>query len=275
MLTSVLFLKMLRQILADYNYWSESESDSPLKISRSKLALTNEAIIARDAAMRRAVMKEAGTASYKAPMTQVQYKTLAEVFDPKIQLAIGEIKAANVPGMMVESLVAPAQQLEFLTQLYTAFKQLVNAKVAYVRDVATPPAPAPTIVVIQTENKVTATIENRPKGSTVQFAFVSGMGYELMKSDSSEPFDITIDRSALLRVDLVNADGYCLATKQLQVIYAAGNTIATPKSGSIGVAPLPLPAPAPFANDAYTGFFIIGDSTDGETIVASTLLVQT
>lgn len=271
MSTAVLSVKLLRQILVDYNYWPESESDSALKISRSKVALTNEAIIALDASMRRAAMKEGGATTYKAAM-QVEYKTLTEVFNPKIQASISEITAANVPGRMVESLVAPVQRLEFLVQLFAAFKQLANTKVAYVRDVAAPLAPKPTIKLSFANDKVTATIENQPKGSVLQFAFTNGAGiYELIKSDSSSPFDLKIAKSGLLRVDLVNANGYSLATNQLQVTYTG---TAIPIPGNMVNVPLPVPA-TPFANDAYTGFFIIGESTDGETIVAKTLLTQT
>ena len=66
MLTAALAAKLIRQILVDYNFWPTSESDSPLKVTRSKTVLTDVAILARDASMRRTAVGDV-TPSYKPP----------------------------------------------------------------------------------------------------------------------------------------------------------------------------------------------------------------
>ena len=51
MLTAALATKLIRQILVDYNFWPQSESDSPLKVTRSRIVLDDKAILFRDAAI--------------------------------------------------------------------------------------------------------------------------------------------------------------------------------------------------------------------------------
>ncbi len=144
MLTAVLATKLIRQILVDYNYWPESESDSPLKIARSKNVLTDAAILGRDANMRRAAVKEADpmATSYKAPDRRIECKTLDQTFKPLAIRALLEVQTAaqDVSTEMAElqTLERPIEESEFLVQLYSAFKQLVNPKVCYVTDGSDP-----------------------------------------------------------------------------------------------------------------------------------------
>lgn len=139
MLTAALASKLLRQILVDYNYWPESESDSPLSVRRSKTVLDDKALLARDASMRRAAVKESDPdASYKAPERRIECKTLDQTFKPLAASALLEVQTAatNVQSGMaeLETLEMPIEQSEFLVQLYSAFKQLANTKVCYVVD---------------------------------------------------------------------------------------------------------------------------------------------
>ena len=138
-LTAGLAAKLLRQILVDYNYWPESESDSSLSVRRSKTALDDKAILSRDATMRKTAMKELDPeVAYKAPERRIEYKTLDQTFKPLAATALLEVQATatNVQGGMaeLETLEIPIEQSEFLVQLYSVFKQLTNAKVCYVVD---------------------------------------------------------------------------------------------------------------------------------------------
>jgi hypothetical protein len=137
MLTAALATKLIRQILVDYNFWPTSESDSPLRVARSKTALTDAAILSRDASMRRTAVGDV-TPSYKAPERRIECKTLDQTFKPLVASALTEVQAMamNVQSGVVglEMLEMPIEQSEFLVQLYSAFKQLANHKVCYVVD---------------------------------------------------------------------------------------------------------------------------------------------
>ena len=144
MLTAALATKLIRQILVDYNKWPTSESDSPLRVARwrsapqaTKTALTDAAILSRDASMRRTAVGDV-TPPYKAPDRRIECKTLDQTFKPLVASALTEVQAMamNVQSGVVglEMLEMPIEQSEFLVQLYTAFKQLTNTKVCYVVD---------------------------------------------------------------------------------------------------------------------------------------------
>ncbi|MEG3840487.1 hypothetical protein [Microcoleus sp. herbarium14] len=137
MLTAALATKLIRQILVDYNYWPQSESDSPLKIARSKTVLTDAAIFSRDASMRRTAVGDV-TPPYKAPERRIECKTLDQTFKPLVASALTEVQAMAISvqsGMVeLETLEMPIEQSEFLVQLYSAFNQLANPKVCYVVD---------------------------------------------------------------------------------------------------------------------------------------------
>lgn len=141
MLTATLASKLLRQILVDYNYWPESESDSPLSIRRSKTIPDDKAILSRDASMRRAAIKDSdpSTTGYKAPDDRrIECKTLDETFKPLAATALLAVQTAatSVQGGMaeLETLEVPIEQSEYLVQIYSVFKQLTNPKVCYVVD---------------------------------------------------------------------------------------------------------------------------------------------
>ncbi len=137
MLTAALAAKLIRQILVDYNFWPQSESDSPLKVARSKTVLTDTAILARDAAMRRIAVGDV-TPPYKPPERRIECKTLDQTFKPLVAQSLTTVQATamNVQSGVVglEMLEMPIEQSEFLVQLYSAFKQLANHKVCYVVD---------------------------------------------------------------------------------------------------------------------------------------------
>ena len=135
MLTAALATKLIRQILVDYNFWPQSESDSPMKVARSRIVLDDKAILFRDAAMRKAA---AADPTYKPPSRRIEYKTLDQTFKPLVASALTEIQT-NAESVQngtaeLETLEMPLEQSEFLVQLYSAFKQLANPKVCYVVD---------------------------------------------------------------------------------------------------------------------------------------------
>lgn len=140
MLTAVLGSKLIRAILTDYNFWPESEGDSPLKIARSKTALDEKAFLSRDASMRRAALKALDPAmlTYKPPARTLTVKTLDEVFKPLAAAALLEVQTGTqaVQDMTagLETLEIPIEKSEFYVQLYSAFKLLANPKVTYVSD---------------------------------------------------------------------------------------------------------------------------------------------
>ncbi|PSB53943.1 hypothetical protein C7B67_01100 [filamentous cyanobacterium Phorm 6] len=137
MLTASLAAKLIRQILVDYNFWPTSESDSPLRITRSTTVLTDAAILSRDASMRRAAVGDI-TPPYKAPNRRIEYKTLDQTFKPLVASALLTVQtiAQSVQDGTngLEMLEIPIEQSEFLVQLYSAFKQLANHQVCYVID---------------------------------------------------------------------------------------------------------------------------------------------
>ncbi len=137
MLTAALATKLIRQILVDYNFWPQSESDSPLKVFRSKTVLSDAAILARDASMRRTAVGDV-TPAYKPPDRRIECKTLDQTFKPLVAQSLTTVQAVATSVQSgsagLEMLEMPIEQSEFLVQLYSAFKQLANHKVCYVVD---------------------------------------------------------------------------------------------------------------------------------------------
>ena len=139
MLTATLAVKLLRQILQDYNYWSQSESDSALKITRSK-GLDDKDILARDAAMRKTMLVTTQTTettpAYKAPERRIETLSLDQVFKPLVAASMTELQAVagTVKTAGLKVLESPIERVEFLVQVYSVFNQLFEAKVCYVKD---------------------------------------------------------------------------------------------------------------------------------------------
>ena len=137
MLTAALTVKLLRSILVDYNYWP-SDGDSPLNVSRHRRKLTEETILSRDAAARRASEKDSGVL-YKPPKRQIEIKTLDETFNPLVIDALAVVQSVTQEvedgEAELEHLQLPIEKSEFFIQLYGAFNQLENPKVYYVFDI--------------------------------------------------------------------------------------------------------------------------------------------
>jgi len=118
-------IAQLRQIIKDYNYWGQSESDAPLRVRRTK-SITDAQILSADASMRRKV----GGEGYVVPSGRViREETLLDVFDPLVQQARVEIQEMNGE---IEDLRTPVEALEYYVQLYSAFLPLPDKKVCYV-----------------------------------------------------------------------------------------------------------------------------------------------
>jgi len=144
-LTAGLATKLLRSTIADYNYWPQSESDSPLAIKRTKLPFDEAAILSRDASMRRAAIKAMNPAAtgYKPPAgRRIAYQTLDQLFQPIIKNALTELAMVS-QGLVTDEpttpeavfgILMPLEQVEYLTELYQTFSQLSNTKVVMVHD---------------------------------------------------------------------------------------------------------------------------------------------
>lgn len=143
MLTAVLAVKLIRQILVDYNSWPQSESDSPLKVFRSK-TFDDKVILSRDAAMRRAQEKVVNPTAtgYKPPERRIETQSLTEGLRPLIIQAGNECEArfqlVKNNTASVTTLESPIQVVECLVQLFNAFSELRDAKISYVIDATDP-----------------------------------------------------------------------------------------------------------------------------------------
>ena len=131
----------IRGVIKDYNFWGQSESDSPLKISTTKAVIDNEKILSLDRSLRTKNAGVAPTKEFLETRTVVQ-KNLDEVFKP---LALNAIEALNDQGELLdagtanlESLAMEAESVEYYVQLYAAFKQVTNPKIYYVDAPADP-----------------------------------------------------------------------------------------------------------------------------------------
>lgn len=121
----------LRNAIKDYNYWEESEGDSPLVVRRVA-KWGEEQLISADAGMR----KKTGGEGYKVPEKEkrsVVYKTVDEVFGKLVNGAVEEVNTvkAAVP-FSVDGMRRSAERLEYYTQLWSIFSGISGAKVAYV-----------------------------------------------------------------------------------------------------------------------------------------------
>lgn len=126
--------KALKAILSDYNYWGQSESDSPLKIRRTRSIVNDARILSYDEAQRKAL--HGLEPDYTVPSGRtIQTKTLQEVFTPLVQNTLAEVAtvAESIATEGIETLEMSAEALEYYVQLYSAFKEAPTSRVCYVR----------------------------------------------------------------------------------------------------------------------------------------------
>jgi len=159
-LTAGLAVKSVRLTISDFNFFPMSEGDSPLAIKRAKKPFDEPAILARDAAMRKAMTKVVSPeVNYKPPAERViNYQELGQFFQPLIKNALVEVNTtAQNQGVMGDALVAPGavfgilmpiELVEYLTELYQIFSQLLNSRVALVSDDRNPNPDAYTGLII-------------------------------------------------------------------------------------------------------------------------------
>jgi hypothetical protein len=142
MLTAAEAAKSLRATIRDYNYWGESESDSPLRISRTKTPINIDRVVVLDKRLRARAM-ELSTREYEAPERNVREEGLETVFTPLIKNSLAEIKSLSddldAGTIGVGALVTPAEALEFYAQIYATFQQLEIPTVYYVEDTENDP----------------------------------------------------------------------------------------------------------------------------------------
>jgi hypothetical protein len=135
MLTPTLAAKLLRQILVDFNSFPGSLVESPLKVSRAK-NFDEKTILSRDASLRKAAIAVFG---YKAPVERkVITKTLDEILVPLVitsgNACEAQFAVVKSNGASISTLAPLIEEVEFLVQLYDAFKELANPKVLFVVD---------------------------------------------------------------------------------------------------------------------------------------------
>ncbi|RCJ20209.1 hypothetical protein A6S26_05660 [Nostoc sp. ATCC 43529] len=131
--TASLAVKTLNAILKDYNFWGQSESDSPLKAGRTKAVIDDDKLLSLDRSLR----IKAGATSDSIPKDRIiTTKTLDEVFVPLAKNAIAELNnqsdMVDAGTATLESLANEAEAVEYYVQLYEVFKQLTDAKICYV-----------------------------------------------------------------------------------------------------------------------------------------------
>jgi hypothetical protein len=137
-------IALLRASIKDFNYWGESETDTPLVTKRSRTLFTADKALIADAAMRK---KATGSTTYKPPERQVRFKNLADVFKPLIAYNMDRLvnftQAVQVGHLQVKSLQEPLEACEYYVQLFNIFSYLNESGVYYVEDVDSNVAPDP------------------------------------------------------------------------------------------------------------------------------------
>lgn len=131
--TASLAVKTLNAILKDYNFWGQSESDSPLKAGRTKAFINNDKLLSLDRSLR---IKAGATYDSIPKDRTITSKTLDEVFVPLAKNAIAELNnqsdLVDTGTATLESLANEAEAVEYYVQLYQVFKQLTDTKIWYV-----------------------------------------------------------------------------------------------------------------------------------------------
>jgi hypothetical protein len=139
-LTGAIAAKLLKAVISDYNYWGESESDSPLAIKRTKSVFDEKKILSLDASARRKAMQTEG---YKAPERTIRTESLLNVFIPLVRNSCQELQQKSDAFLNekagIETMQSSAEAVEYYVQLYSAFGQLSEPKVCYVDDTSGDP----------------------------------------------------------------------------------------------------------------------------------------
>lgn len=124
----------LRNAIKDYNFWGQSEGDSPLVVRRV-VKFGEAQLISADTSMR----KKTGGEGYVVPPKEgrtIVYKTINEVFEVLVRSAMAEANSVfadfgsatfNVDGMR-----RTAEALEYYLQLWSIWKTIPDAKIAYI-----------------------------------------------------------------------------------------------------------------------------------------------
>ncbi|MGL6137462.1 MAG: hypothetical protein ACRC2M_09225 [Planktothrix sp.] len=140
-ITAKLAVSTLKDAVSDFNFWGESESDSPLAIKRTKTPLDDKKVLSLDAAARK---KAEGVEGYKPPERTVRVMGLEATFSPLVQQALLDLQAGAqgvIAGAGIETLEVSVESSEFYIQLYSLFKLLDTPRVLYVEDTGTTPDP--------------------------------------------------------------------------------------------------------------------------------------
>jgi hypothetical protein len=121
--------KLLRDVIKDYNFWGQSESDAPLAIKTSKTFLEDKRILSLDASAR----KKLGEVSKEFLATrQIIAQNFEETFQQQVSRILSILESQNQNPVDIAAITTEAQELEFYTQLYSIFKQLDEVKMIQV-----------------------------------------------------------------------------------------------------------------------------------------------
>ena len=128
-------LPYLRSVIRDFNFWPQSEGDSPLKFAYVDGSLTSDIITKVDTRLRRAA-NEANSA-YQLPLARdVATEDFETTFGNLIQGAVTELQTAKTNYQAdlttFNALETASEALEFLVQLYAGFKNLANKAITKV-----------------------------------------------------------------------------------------------------------------------------------------------
>jgi hypothetical protein len=121
--------KLLRDVIKDYNFWGQSESDAPLAIKTSKVFLEDKRILSLDASAR----KKLGEVTKEFLATrQIIAQNFEETFQQQVSRILSILESQNKNPVDIAAITTEAQELEFYTQLYSIFKQLDEVKMIQV-----------------------------------------------------------------------------------------------------------------------------------------------
>jgi hypothetical protein len=128
--------KLLRDVIKDYNFWGQSESDAPLSIKTSKTPLDDKKILSLDASARKrlgeiTIQPVPGKITIQPVLErQIIKKDLEATLKELVMNVLSDIESKS-KGDLAE-LALPAQCLEYYTQLSLIFRQLSDVKMILV-----------------------------------------------------------------------------------------------------------------------------------------------